>query len=102
MAFAPVHEERWSPFAEAQEEEGRRRSNATPTPPSPRPGAEQSTVDEVREIYLAAWGARVKGITVYRYGSLPTQVLTFLSDVPEGPPVEVGAEYAGGCRVCDT
>lgn len=38
------------------------------------------------------------------YGSLSHQVLTFLSDVPEGPPVEVGVEYAGGCagRVCET
>ncbi len=28
-----------------------------------------AAVDDVRTIYLAAWKARVKGITIYRYGS---------------------------------
>ena len=59
----------------------------------------EATVDDVAGIYRAAWRARVKGITVYRYGSKPAQVLTFLADSAEGPapPVEVDLEYAGGC-----
>jgi ribonucleoside-diphosphate reductase alpha chain len=64
-----------------------------------------ASVEEVRSIYMAAWRARVKGITVYRYGSKPEQVLSFLSDTAEGsaPPVEVDAGYAGGCAgsVCE-
>ncbi|HLH67973.1 MAG TPA: adenosylcobalamin-dependent ribonucleoside-diphosphate reductase [Candidatus Dormibacteraeota bacterium] len=64
-----------------------------------------ATMEEVRAIYLAAWRAGLKGITVYRYGSRPAQVLTFLSDTPEGPapPLRVDLEYAGGCagRLCD-
>lgn len=59
-----------------------------------------ASAEDVRRLYLDAWRAGVKGITVYRYGSRPKQVLTFLSD--EGP-VQVDAEYAGGsaCEVCD-
>lgn len=64
-----------------------------------------ASVQDVREIYLAAWRARVKGITVYRYGSKPGQVLSFLSDTQQGaePPVEVTEQYAGGCagHVCE-
>ncbi len=64
----------------------------------------RATVDDVKEIYMRAWKLEVKGITVYRYGSKPGQVLTFLSESPEGPspPVEVHPEYAGGCagRIC--
>jgi len=58
-----------------------------------------ATVEDVREIYLQAWRLEVKGITIYRYGSKPQQVLTFLSDARAGPrpPVAVEAEYAGGC-----
>jgi ribonucleoside-diphosphate reductase alpha chain len=65
-----------------------------------------ATVDDVRAIYLAAWRARAKGITIYRYGSRPGQVLTLLSEaavgVPE-PPVQVDAGFAGGCaaHVCE-
>ncbi len=34
-----------------------------------------ATTNDVRSIFLASWRARVKGITVYRYGSKPGQVL---------------------------
>lgn len=56
----------------------------------------EATVADVRAIYLDAWRARVKGITVYRYGSRPGQVLALAED-GEGPLVEVDHTYAGGC-----
>src|SRR5690606_41708949 len=63
-----------------------------------------ATVEDVREIYLAAWRARVKGITVYRYGSKPDQVLTLLGDGGGalGPSVHADVAFAGGCagHVC--
>jgi len=64
-----------------------------------------TTVDEVREIYLAAWRAKVKGITVYRYGSKPDQALTLLSDGGDAtaPPVRADVAFSGGCagRACE-
>jgi ribonucleoside-diphosphate reductase alpha chain len=58
-----------------------------------------ATVEEVGAIYLRAWELGVKGITVYRYGSKPGQVLTFLAESDSGPapPVRVETDYAGGC-----
>lgn len=58
-----------------------------------------ATPGDVRRTYLEAWRLRVKGITIYRYGSKPGQVLTFLGESRQGPepPVGVDAEYSGGC-----
>jgi ribonucleoside-diphosphate reductase alpha chain len=58
-----------------------------------------ATLDNVKEIFLAAWRAKVKGITVYRYGSKPDQVLTLLGDrdAALGPPVRADVAFAGGC-----
>ena len=63
----------------------------------------EARVDAVRRLYLDAWQDRVKGITVYRYGSKPQQVLTLLSERADEGPVQVDAAYAGGsaCQVCD-
>ena len=62
-------------------------------------------VDDVRAIYEAAWRARLKGITIYRYGSRRDQVLSFLSDAggEPAPPLKADAAYAGGCaaHVCE-
>lgn len=60
-----------------------------------------ATVDDVRVIYRGAWRAKVKGITVYRYGSREGQVLSFASPEPGVPHVD--PSFAGGClnRVCE-
>lgn len=52
-----------------------------------------STKKDVRTIYLLAWKLKCKGITVYRYGSKPEQVLY----LGTGKPIVVSTDYAGGC-----
>lgn len=60
-----------------------------------------ATVDEIRAIYLAAWKAKVKGITVYRYGSRQGQVLSYAA--PEPVLSQADAGFSGGCagRCCE-
>jgi ribonucleoside-diphosphate reductase alpha chain len=60
-----------------------------------------ATVDDIRAIYLAAWKAKVKGITVYRYGSREGQVLTFAA--PEPVIAQAESDFSGGCvgRTCE-
>ncbi|KRE29927.1 ribonucleoside-diphosphate reductase [Mycobacterium sp. Soil538] len=60
-----------------------------------------ATVDDVRSIYLAAWKARVKGITVYRYGSREGQVLSYAA--PEPVLAQADSTFSGGCvgRACE-
>ena len=62
-----------------------------------------ATVDDVRSLYLAAWKARVKGITVYRYGSRPGQVLTYAGPATEQAPLSAGPTFSGGCvgHICE-
>jgi len=53
----------------------------------------QATQNQVKAIYLLAWRLKCKGITVYRYGSKPEQVLY----LGKGKPIVVTSDYAGGC-----
>jgi ribonucleoside-diphosphate reductase alpha chain len=54
--------------------------------------------DAVREIYELAWKLKCKGVTVFRYGSKPEQVL-YIGEIKtkEGTFVSAQSDYAGGC-----
>jgi ribonucleoside-diphosphate reductase alpha chain len=58
----------------------------------------EAKVEDVREIYDLAWQLKCKGVTVFRYGSKPEQVL-YIGEVKakEGKFVLAQSEYAGGC-----
>ncbi|MEM2968627.1 MAG: adenosylcobalamin-dependent ribonucleoside-diphosphate reductase [Candidatus Bathyarchaeia archaeon] len=58
----------------------------------------EAKVEDVREIFDLAWQLKCKGITVFRYGSKPEQVL-YIGEVKtkEGRFVSAQSEYAGGC-----
>ncbi|ORB87657.1 ribonucleoside-diphosphate reductase, adenosylcobalamin-dependent [Mycobacterium kansasii] len=60
-----------------------------------------ATVDDIRAVYLAAWQAKVKGVTVYRYGSREGQVLSYAA--PEPVLARVDSGFSGGCagRSCE-
>jgi ribonucleoside-diphosphate reductase alpha chain len=63
-----------------------------------------ATPDDIREIYLAAYRLKCKGITIYRYGSKSQQVLsTGQSPTEENDIVSVERDYSGGCisGLCD-
>jgi ribonucleoside-diphosphate reductase alpha chain len=50
-------------------------------------------ISDVRKAYLLAYKLKCKGITVFRYGSKPQQVLYFAKE----KPLQAESEYAGGC-----
>jgi ribonucleoside-diphosphate reductase alpha chain len=58
----------------------------------------EAKVEDVREIYDLAWQFKCKGVTVFRYGSKPEQVL-YIGEIKtkEGKFVSAQSEYAGGC-----
>jgi ribonucleoside-diphosphate reductase alpha chain len=58
----------------------------------------EAKVEDVQEIYNLAWRLKCKGVTVFRYGSKPEQVL-YVGEVKaeEGKFVSAHSEYAGGC-----
>jgi ribonucleoside-diphosphate reductase alpha chain len=57
-----------------------------------------ASVEDVRRIYELAWKLKCKGVTVFRYGSKPEQVL-YIGEVKTetGKFVTAESEYAGGC-----
>jgi len=57
-----------------------------------------ASVEEVRKVYELAWKLKCKGVTVFRYGSKPEQVL-YIGEIKtaEGKLVSAESEYAGGC-----
>ena len=53
---------------------------------------------DVRAVYLAAWRAGAKGITVCRYGTRLGQVLTLaIPEAQTGAAVQIHDAYSGGC-----
>jgi ribonucleoside-diphosphate reductase alpha chain len=59
--------------------------------------APEATEKEVAEAYWLAYKLGLKGITVYRYGSKPGQVLSL---PPEAKAVTLSQEFAEECRLC--
>jgi ribonucleoside-diphosphate reductase alpha chain len=57
-----------------------------------------ASVEDVKKVYDLAWKLKCKGVTVFRYGSKPEQVL-YIGEVKakEGKFVSAESEYAGGC-----
>lgn len=78
-----------------------------------------ATPGDVRRTYLLAYALQCKGITIYRYGSVPAQVLQIsaAADALQGPPapetapgelaefadyITCDADFSGECRECAT
>jgi ribonucleoside-diphosphate reductase alpha chain len=58
----------------------------------------EATVEDVRNVFELAWKLKCKGVTVFRYGSKPEQVL-YIGEVKKAERKFISAEseYAGGC-----
>ncbi len=52
---------------------------------------ENATKDDVRSAYILAWRKGLKGLTIYRYGSRPVQVLNLKKESKKGAAPVVGA-----------
>jgi len=65
----------------------------------------EATIDDVRRIFMMAYKLKCKGITVYRYGSKPEQVLVVGgvhsqsagSTATPPPYIQASSEFAGEC-----
>ncbi|MEM3789014.1 MAG: vitamin B12-dependent ribonucleotide reductase [Candidatus Bathyarchaeia archaeon] len=57
-----------------------------------------ATVDDIRKVFELAWKLKCKGVTVFRYGSKPEQVL-YIGEVKTAEKrfISADSEYAGGC-----
>ncbi|MEF3167920.1 MAG: vitamin B12-dependent ribonucleotide reductase [Deltaproteobacteria bacterium] len=58
---------------------------------------EEASQDAIRKAYLLAWNQGLKGITIYRYGSRPIQVLNLKKEKKEGEktsPAPMAAQSA--------
>jgi len=57
-----------------------------------------ASVDDVRKTYELAWKLKCKGVTIFRYGSKPEQVL-YIGEMKteKGNFIALDQEYAGGC-----
>jgi len=58
----------------------------------------EATIEDVRRVYDLAWKLKCKGVTVFRYGSKPEQVL-YIGEIKTKQTTFVTAEsdYSGGC-----
>jgi len=58
----------------------------------------EASVEDVRRVFELAWRLKCKGVTVFRYGSKPEQVL-YIGEIKtkETKFVAAESEYAGGC-----
>lgn len=58
----------------------------------------EASVEDVRRVFELAWSLKCKGVTVFRYGCKPEQVL-YIGEVKaaEKRLVSAESEYAGGC-----
>ena len=59
--------------------------------------APDATLADVAQAYWLAFKLGLKGITVYRYGSKPGQVLSL---PPEAEALTLSHEFAEECRLC--
>jgi ribonucleoside-diphosphate reductase alpha chain len=58
----------------------------------------EASVEDVRRVFELAWKLKCKGVTIFRYGSKPEQVL-YIGEIKtkETKFVTAESEYAGGC-----
>ncbi|MEM2995669.1 MAG: vitamin B12-dependent ribonucleotide reductase [Candidatus Bathyarchaeia archaeon] len=58
----------------------------------------EATVEDVKTVFELAWKLKCKGVTVFRYGSKPEQVL-YIGEIKakEKRFISAESEYAGGC-----
>jgi ribonucleoside-diphosphate reductase alpha chain len=59
--------------------------------------APDATLADISQAYMLAYKLGLKGITVYRYGSKPGQVLSL---PPEAKALTLSHEFAEECRLC--